>query len=378
MIRKKNLYKFWVLACTILLCTCTTQKDKNPTDVGFDRTAMLTHIADQIILPGYANFKVKLDVMTVESDSFSVHTSTASLIKFRKAWEEAYIEWQKIELFDVGPAEIYTLRNYVNIYPASASAIETNVNTEVANFDTPDSYPQQGFPALDYLINGLGTDEEIVVRYTTATDATKRKNYLKKVIAQLNNRFNKIYNEWTINNYRATFVSKTAMDIHSSTSLLVNGYVLNYERYIRSGKFGIPSGAMLDEGTTAPEKIEAFYKKDLSLILAKTAHEASVDLFHGKSRITSTEGPSLKTYLTALNAKDKTTGAVLVDEIDKQFSEIEKKLDLLQPNLNEEVKNNNQAMINTFEEMQKLVRMIKVDMTSALSVTITYTDNDGD
>jgi hypothetical protein len=35
-------------------------------------------------------------------------------------------------------------------------------------------------------------------------------------------------------------------------------------------------------------------------------------------------------------------------------------------------------MVDVYTEMQKLVRMLKVDMTSALSVTITYTDNDGD
>ena len=35
-------------------------------------------------------------------------------------------------------------------------------------------------------------------------------------------------------------------------------------------------------------------------------------------------------------------------------------------------------MIDTYNELQKAVRMLKVDMTSAMSITITYTDNDGD
>jgi hypothetical protein len=35
-------------------------------------------------------------------------------------------------------------------------------------------------------------------------------------------------------------------------------------------------------------------------------------------------------------------------------------------------------MADTYAAMQKLVRMLKVDMTSAMSITITYTDNDGD
>ncbi len=44
----------------------------------------------------------------------------------------------------------------------------------------------------------------------------------------------------------------------------------------------------------------------------------------------------------------------------------------------EEVQTNNQAMKDVYTEMQKAVRLLKVDMTSAMSITITYTDNDGD
>lgn len=380
MMHHKSLQTYLVILCTSLLWACTGSKHEPITaDNGYDRAAMLTNIADEIILPSYAKFKGKLDLMVSQSDSFATKPSAESLVKLRQTWVDSYVEWQKVELFDVGPAEIYTLHSYLNIYPTSTTAIETNISTGTYNFGLPTSYPEQGFPALDYLINGLGaTDDEILAKYTTAADAAKRISYLKAVVAQLNTRFVKIYTEWTTNNYRATFISKTNMDIYSSTSLLVNGYVLNYERYIRSGKFGIPSGAMLTDGTTAPEKVEAYYKKDLSLTLAKTAHQASLDLYNGTSALTGTQGPSLRKYLLALDAKDTKTGVSLVAEIDSQFVKVADRLNVLKPNLAEEVSTNNQAMINTFDEMQKLVRLLKVDMTSALSVTITYTDNDGD
>jgi hypothetical protein len=159
--------------------------------------------------------------------------------------------------------------------------------------------------------------------------------------------------------------------------MFINGYVLNYERYIRSGKIGIPSGAMLD-GVVAANKVEAFYRKDLSLILAKTAHQASENLYYGKSTMTGEQGPSLRSYLLALNAKDELLGNPLVPQIDSQFAIVGSRLNELHPNFAEEVLNNNQAMINTFAEMQKLVRLLKVDMTSAISVGITYLDTDGD
>lgn len=351
----------------------------NPTDqASSDRKAMLTNIADNIIVPSYANFKTKFDLMLTKSDAFAVKPDKASLTDFRQAWVDAYTEWQKVELFDVGPAEQNTLRNFFNIYPTDVTGIEAYVTAGTGAFDVPASYPKQGFPALDYFINGLGTtDDAIVARYTTAADAAKRLAYLKRLTTQMNTQFSSVYTAWTTGGYRDTFINCTALNAGCSTSKLVNGYVLNYERYLRSGKFGIPSGAM-SNGTVSPDKVEAYYKKDLALTLAKTAHQATVDFFNGKGVKTGQEGPSLKTYLNSLGAKDSSTGASLVDIINKQFEAVNQQLTTLKPNLSDEIKTNDAAVVLVYTQMQKAVRMLKVDMTTVMSITITYTDNDGD
>jgi predicted lipoprotein len=369
-----------------LIWACSTSKDTpdptppdpTPTDpIGTDRKAMLTNIADNIILPRYASFKTKFDVMLAKSDAFAAKPDKASLTDFRQAWVDAYTEWQKVELFDVGPAESQTLRYFFNIYPANVTGIEDNIVSGSAALDVPASYPKQGFPALDYLINGLAaTDDAILLRYTTAADAPKRIAYLKQITTQMKTILTTVLTEWTTT-YRDKFVNSTGVDVSSSTSKLVNGYVLNYERYIRSGKFGIPSGAMVN-GVPSPEKVEAFYKKDLSLILAKTAHQASIDFFKGKNVKTGQEGPGFKSYLNALGAKDSQSGKSLVDVINAQFDATNAKLNTLKPSIYDEVKTNNAAVVAVYTEMQKAVRMLKVDMTSAMSITITYVDNDGD
>lgn len=342
-----------------------------------DRQAMLTHIADHIILPSYTNFKTKLEVLAVKTNAFTTKPDKATLGDVRQAWVDAYTEWQKVELFDIGPAEQYTLRNFFNIYPANTTGIEEYIAAGTGTFDVPASYPKQGFPALDYLLNGLGdTDDAIIARYTTAADAAKRIAYLKRLTAQMNSQFTTVYSAWNTG-YRDTFINCTALNAGCSTSKLVNGYVLNYERYIRSGKFGIPSGAMTS-GTIAPATVEAFYKKDISLLLAKTAHQASVDFFNGKSVKSGQEGPGLKSYLNALGAKDGSTGTRLSDLINKQFDAITQQLNTLKPSLYSEVTTNNAAMVETYTQMQKITRMLKVDMTTAMSISITYTDNDGD
>jgi hypothetical protein len=187
-----------------------------------------------------------------------------------------------------------------------------------------------------------------------------------------------VISEWN-GSYRDTFISKTGLDIGSSTGLVVNAYVLYYERYVRTGKIGIPSGAAIGStGTPYPEKVEAFYKKDISLGLAKTAHQTSQDFFNGVDVKSGATGPSLQSYLDALGAKDPSTNTLLSAIINAQFDVISAQLAQLSPNLYQQIQTDNDEMVDTYGDMQKLVRMLKVDMTSAMSVTITYTDNDGD
>lgn len=376
-----------VLSCLfialVLFASCSKKKKDDPAvtvvpvGVPSDRELMLVNIADNVILPSYKNFKSKLDLMVTKSDNFRTTPTVSTLAEFRTAWKDAYIEWQKAAIYDFGPAADYALNSYFNVYPTNTTTINANIASGNASLETFSSFAAQGFPAFDYLLNGLGsTDAEIVAFYTTDADAAKRLAYILRLTTQMNSKFTSVYDTWT-KSYRNTFVSKTGMDMYSSTSLMVNGIVFYYERYVRSGKFGIPSGVMVN-GTLSPASVEAFYKKDIGLTLAKTAHQAFVDFFNGKNVNTGVEGASLKTYLNSLGAQDPTTKVLLSTTINDQFKIVSSKLDLLHEDLSNEVQTNNNAMIAVYNEMQKIVRMIKVDMTSAMSVTITYTDNDGD
>lgn len=375
---KFKICKWFLLG--ILLSSCgggSSTPDPMPTDESKDRKAVLVHLADNVILPSYANFKPKLETMTAKSQAFAAKPDVATLADFRQAWVEAYMAWQKVELFDIGPANKTALRNYYNIYPASITGIKEYIADPTVNLEVASSYDKQGFPALDYLLNGVGsTDTQIVAYYTATTDGPKRLAYIKRITDQMNALITKVINDWN-SSYRTEFTTKTGLDIGSPMGELVNGYTLHYERFIRSGKFGIPSGAMLN-GVVSPEKVEAFYKKDISKILAQTAHQAVIDFFNGKNVTTGTNGPSFKTYLDALGAKDSATGKTLSEIINTQFEVVNLQLNGLKPSIYEEINTNNTAVIKVYTEMQNIVRLIKVDMSAAMSVVITYTDNDGD
>lgn len=366
-----------LLNVVIGACSKSDGPKETEPDQNKDRKEVLINLADNIIIPSYTNFKAKLDVMNTRSQAFITKPDATTLRDFRTAWQEAYLEWQKSELFDFGPGARTAIRNYYNIYPTNVQGITNYINNPSENIEVSTSYDKQGFPALDYLLNGTGTnDTQILAFYTAATEGPKRLAYIKRIVEHMDSLVTKVIADWK-GTYYTDFTTKTATDIGSPMGELVNGYVLHYERYIRSGKFGIPSGAMLN-GVVAADKVEAFYKKDISKALALNAHQAAVDFFNGKNVTTGVEGASLKSYLNALGAKDASSGKTLSELINTQFTAGKAKIDALKPSLYQEVVENNQAMKDTYTELQKSVRMLKVDMTSAMSITITYTDNDGD
>lgn len=372
--------KLFILVLSMTLFACGGNgSEPSPTDNAKDREAILTHWVDNIIVPSYSGFKAKFDAMAAKSSAFTASPSSATLAEFRNAWVDAYVEWQKVELFEFGPADRQTLRSFFNIYPADVAGIAANIDNPAAALDVPASYARQGFPALDYLLFGVGADDGAVVAfYTNSTDGSKRTAYITRLVSRMNSLLTTVISEWN-GVYRETFISKTGLDIGSSFGVVVNAYVLHFERYIRSGKIGIPSGATIaSAGVAHPETVEAYYKRDISRQLAVNANQAAADFFIGKNVITGEAGPSFSSYLDALEAKDASTGTMLSTIITNQFSTLATSLNALSPSLYNQVQTNNQAMLDVYAAMQKQVRLLKVDMTSAMSITITYTDNDGD
>jgi predicted lipoprotein len=353
--------------------------EPSPADNSKDRKQILTHWVNEIIIPSYNNFQGKFHAVHAKTETFTNSPNVNSLAELRTTWAEAYSEWQKTELFEFGPADKYTLRNFFNIYPADVNGILANINDPATSLELPASYARQGFPALDYLINGVGIDDAAIINFYSAdVEGEKRKAYLNRIVNRMNTLLTNVVTEWA-GSYAESFANNTGLDIGSSTGIVVNAYILHYERFIRSGKFGIPSGAGVGgSGTPHPERIEAYYNPQISKVLATTAHQTAANFFNGKELASDSEGPSFKSYLDALGAKDAVSGKLLSDIINEQFAVIDNELEQLSPNLHDQVVTENQRMVDVYTEMQKLVRMLKVDMTSALSVTITYTDNDGD
>lgn len=366
-----------VLGCfsLLFLIACSSDSSSDTNTDNFNRTELLTNWADNIIIPRYENYQAKVALLDTKVTTFVSTPNQTNLDEVRTTWLEAYKAYQYVGMFSIGKAETINFNSATNIYPTNQAGIQANIVAGGYNFDLLSQYDKQGLPAIDYMINGLAnSDAEIIAFYDTHTDATKYKQYLTDLTNQLKIIIDAVVSDWN-GTYRNTFISSNGNSISSSTNKMVNSFIKYYERDIRSGKVGIPAG-ISSTGVKYPEKVEAYYKNDISKILLNESLVASKDFFNGKHFNSTIEGPSLKTYIDYL----KTIKSIqdISGAINNQFEVIFTKNNALSDSFTAQVNSNNTAMIESYDAINQNVIYFKLDMMQAMNITVDYVDNDGD
>lgn len=363
-----------ILAC-LFIAACSTEDSGSGEEGGdindnFDRGAMLANWADNIILPSYENFNGDTQKLEELAVSFTENPGNTGLTALRGQFKVAYQNFQTVSMFDIGKAEELNYRSFLNTYPLNAADVESKITAGSYDLNLPSSYDEQGFPALDYLLFGLGsTREEVLEKYTTDENAENYKAYLLDVVKRINALTAEVTASWQ-GDFRDTFVENTSSSSNGSVDRMTNKYVMYFEKFLRSGKIGFPSGAIT--GTPSPINVEAYYTEDFSKQLYLQAVASSIDFFTGKHFGKAESGKSYQAYLEALDRGD------LADDIFSQFNTIQNRSGELDQSLRNQVETNNTLMLEVHDELQEQVVLLKLDMLQALSISVDYVDSDGD
>ena len=369
-----------LLVVVLVIVACTESDDTGTTTTGgggnppvgtFDRSAMLTNWADKIIIPGYIDFTAK--VAALETATAAFNADATNLTEIRAAWLDAYTTWQRVSMFEIGPAETVNLRLNLNIYPSNTETIENNIASETYDLGLSSNRVAKGFPAIDYLLYGTASaDTEILAKFNGA-DGEKYSNYLTAIVADIKTLSNGVLSEWQ-GNYRDVFVNNDGASVTASTDRLVNDYIFYYEKFLRAGKMGIPGGVF--SGTVEAGNIEALYAGNLSKQLFLEGLDAVQDFFNGKAYTSSSTGESLQSYLVELNTVSN--GADLDDIINAQFDAARTAVVNLGSFKDELAVNPPSNFLEAYNQVQRVVPLLKVDMVSAMSISIDFADADGD
>lgn len=361
----------FLLVITLIFSACSSDDGGggiNPDS--FDREGMLKNWADNIIVPSFENFSNSTQSLEDMTNAFVADPSEANLIELRAAFQTAYLDFQTVSMFEIGKGMELNFRNFLNTYPANVTNIESKIEAGGYNLTLPSSYAEQGFPALDYLLYGVaGSDAEIVSVYSSE----KYQNYLKDVASRINSLSIEMNTAWQ-GELRDNFVNNTSSSSTGSIDIFTNDYIMYFEKFIRSGKIGYPAGAFT--GDPMPQNVEAYYSEDLSKKLYIRALESFQDFFSGKHFGSSETGKSYSQYLDYMESMKESTklSALINSQLDLILSQAE----TLDTSLKSQVETNNTSMLEAFDELQKAVVLLKVDMVQALYIGVDYVDSDGD
>ena len=346
----------------------------------YDKLSLLTNLADNYIIPSLDAFKSKILTLNIHVDSFIENPNISNLTVIRMNWEDALLNWQDIGFLDFGPSEYILLRKQTNTFPIDTTELNNSISLADWNLGYVSSYDSKGLQALDYLLFKPGhTDSELITYFQNNVNA---KSYLKALAEDLNQNINYVTDQWVsyredfINDFEVTSSNFSTNSQGSSISNIINALCLHYEFYVRRGKVGLPLGVFNGfSQLELPELVECYYSGKSTQNLVRSINSLR-KYVTGSSYLNNDNGLGLDDYMDFVNAEQNTLQLSTV--IDNQFLTILDKLININGPLSEEIINNKSQITQTYQELQQLVPYIKVDMTSALGVLITYQDNDGD
>jgi len=364
-----------ILSIFIISCSSSSD-DEQSTIPDFDRSMVLKNYADNIIIPRLNNFKSSVDYLKESGDAYVDSPDITTYTELHNSWLEAYINWQYVEMFNIGKAEEIMFFSKTNTYPVNEGRIQENINNEKTDLSNPNDWSCQGFPGLDYMIHGIADSENEIINQYIQNPLNGK--YLKVVLNELNDNTDLVLNDW--DTYRNTFVNSVENTATSAFNMLTNDFVYYFEKGLRTNKIGIPSGVFSNNPLS--NKVEAYYSskngiEDVSRVLIENALNAVDLVFQGKSSNQSAVGPSFKTYLDFIKANNVSAddiGSIVVNKIQTANQKI---LDLNKNFINQ-VENDNGKMLAAFDALQTIVVNLKTDMLSLFNVAVDYTDADGD
>ena len=338
----------------------------------FDHEQMLTNWADNIIIPSIINFENSLVKLKNSASIFVNDPSNETLSVLKEEWLNSFLKWQHLEMFDVGLAEEIYYKNRINLYPANVNRIENNISNQNYDLNASSNFSSQGFNGLDYLLFGIGqNEEEIILKYTL--EESKYGKYFLEIIDKMIELTTQVKDSWD-DEFRDEFIKSTDNTSTSSINQVINDFIFYFEKGYRANKIGIPAGRYSDG--PLPDRIEAYHGKKYSKILILEATDAIDNFYNGRfSNDITSSGLSINDYLSYMESDQDDK---LAEKINEQLKKIKTKLTELNTDFSEQIRQDNLEMLITFDIIQANVVFLKVNLLQKLNINIDYADADGD
>lgn len=362
-------YRFILLATVLVLLSTGCKED--PEDPSYDPIAALEPVAKDIVLPLHERFLQATEDLWASARAFELQGDSLSLIALQERFMEAHEAWKGCEAFDFGEVRDLYLHNRIGKWPMNEVLIEQAISgsdnlTEA--FVEGKGSTAKGLSAIEYML--FDRRDSVYHAFTVGTNAGRRLQYTLALCENLRNKARELNDFWATagGSYASRWANSTATGIEHPIGLLLNRLIVLQEQVCKD-KLGKPMGKF-DGNVLQPGSLEAG-RSGNSLALLRENVQTMYLIFKGPQGKGGLDGA-----LDELGALYN--GLPLSDRVAAAFSRVLDEIDAIKPPLSQALNTQFAELDLLYADCKELLILMKSDMASALSVTLTISDNDGD
>ncbi len=336
------------------------------------KDAMLGGIVRNVIVPNHQELAARCRALSVAAEQLAKAPTSESLEKARQAWLAAQLASRRVQWLQTGPMADH---EYLSTFYYSKVVPDRIEDVLISSRAIDDSYLAElniiakNMFTMEHLLFEKGSEVAANEPKTTAPDLNKlfgtnvqrHCQYLRAVAKDVETKADRISGDWARTD-RQDAAAKFMTGGQTTLNSLVNQMAkivetaaeghLNFALHLR-----LPIAPQLDriEGTRSGTSVPQF------LAILRGTHQ----VYRGG------EGVGLDDYARGLNP-------ALETRVEQQFQKALSALQAIEPPFEVALTDRKESVQLAFEAVHGLEILLKVDLASALGVTITFISNDGD
>lgn len=145
----------WMTLSIVLFVACSSNSDSKKSSEAstFDRKALLTQLANAVILPTYGTLVEKTEELNTKNQQLCGNLTAENLKISQEAWKATVTVWQSGQSFLVGPA--MNRATAIDFKPARPNLIQDAINgsttLDLSGVEALGA-PAKGLPAIEFLL----------------------------------------------------------------------------------------------------------------------------------------------------------------------------------------------------------------------------------
>jgi predicted lipoprotein len=349
-------------SAVIMALFCGSAATNTASTRTFSKSAMLEDLANTAIIRSYEDFAERSRGFKNAADEFVSNPCEDLLKTVRGKWVDAMLAWRSAQVFRSGPLVESNILSRIHFWPIRRQSVDKvlrDTRPITQTYISELGAAAVGLCALEHLLFGSKGANDAILRGYQGEENERRRLYLKALASDLVVQAERVTGEWTRKGgYKATFVAGG----QESVNLIVNDMIQALEIATEERlKYAI---SLHENNLLKPEFIQGS--------LSGTSQRGVLSVLTGAQRLYLGEaGFGLKNHLRQIKSP-------LAETIETQFAAAFQAVKGIDAPLEDALLKDKAQVAKAYEECKKLEIVLKVDLVSALGVTLTFSSTDGD